>query len=820
MLSLSPYPGDPRPRRAAEALVREGMSVDFIGLYDGEDSRREVLNGVNILRLPIEHRRGGTLTYAYEYSSFILLTAAILAWRSLHRRYDLIYVNNMPDILVASALFPKALGAKVILDLHDPMPELMTTIFGLEPERSSVRFIKALEKWSLSRADLVLTVNLACKRIFARRSCLPDKIGVIMNTPDGDIFRFRAARSYPARTACKNGRFVIMYHGSIVERNGLDLVVDALDKVKASVPGAELRVYGPRTPFFDRVLNTVREKRLEDSLRYLGNKRVEDLVPEIEQCDVGVVPNHRNAFTDINTPTRLFEYLALGKPVVAPSTPGITDYFAEDSLFFFESGNAEDLARQIGYVFANPSTATDIAERGQQVYLSHTWEQEEQTLVNLVRELFKGGCTRVSTSTTHSTETIRPGNAQGKEERAIRRSTEQVQRWVEAQNYRGYEPFDGLSSWARPLAFGTQLGERILQQIIRQSPVNLRPLFGIPRQDSTKGQGYMAWGYLTLYKACQDPLLLEKAIRCLEWLDKHKVGRFQYHSWSNHFDFVSRGGSYTKDDPIIVWTSLIGQAYLEAFEITGREWFLNIAESACQWILQLPREKTNRGDCLSYLAHRQSSIHNSNMLGACLLARTGQHNGNQEYFDVARSAIVYSCSRQMADGAWWYGEEPMYRWVDNFHTGYNLDSLHYYMESTGDREFRTNFDRGLVYYKANFFEPTARPKYYTNKTFPVDIQCIAQSIDSLALFSEDDPDSLPLAKKVAAWAIANMQDPQGYFYFRQYPLVKAKTPMLHWGQATMFRALAHLLLRMKISEPAVPCDAEQPARALKSDLTA
>jgi len=386
--------------------------------------------------------------------------------------------------------------------------------------------------------------------------------------------------------------------------------------------------------------------------------------------------------------------------------------------------------------------------------------------------------------------------------RDVERSLDSVQRWVEDREYRGYEPFDGLSSWARPLAFGNQLAERILQQAIRQCPFNLRPVFGVRPQDSTKGRGYMAWGYLTLYRATQQKDYLDKAVRCLEWLDKHKVARFKHHSWSNHFDFVSRGGSYTKDDPIIVWTSLIGHAYIDAFEITGSPWFLDVAVSACNWILDLPREKTVRGECVSYLAHVQSSIHNANMLGASLLARTAKYNGSKEYLQVARSAMEYSCSRQLSDGSWWYAEEPKYHWIDNFHTGYNLSSLNFYLEASGDDEFRPNLNPGLAFYKAHFFEESGRPKYYHTRTYPVDIQCVAQSIETLALFADRDPECLELAEKVAAWAIRNMQDSKGYFYYRQYPLLKAKTPMLHWGQATMFKALADLLLRLNSADSA------------------
>jgi polysaccharide biosynthesis protein VpsJ len=389
-------------------------------------------------------------------------------------------------------------------------------------------------------------------------------------------------------------------------------------------------------------------------------------------------------------------------------------------------------------------------------------------------------------------------------DKQILNSLNRVRDWVERGEYRGYEPFDGLSSWARPLAFGNQLAERLLQQTIRQCPWNLRPVLGVRPKDSTKGRGYMAWGYLTLYRATQDKALLERALECLTWLDQHRVARFQHHSWSNHYDFVSRGGRYTKDDPIIVWTSIIGHAFVDAFEITGMRWCLDTAESACNWIMELPREKTAQGDCVSYFHHTQSSIHNANMLGASLLARAAKHTGSEDFFRVAQSAMLYSCSRQRPDGSWWYAEAPKYHWIDNFHTGYNLDSLDIYVEATGDRQFAGQLEAGLRFYKANFFESSGRPKYYHGRTYPVDIQCAAQSIDTLARFAVRDRECAELAGKVASWTVSNMQHPtKGFFYYRQYPLVTAKTPMLHWGQATMFKALAELACyRRSCSEPA------------------
>ena len=398
MVTFSPYPADPRPRRAAAALLKEGMSVDLICLGDEKAPKREAFNGIDIFRVPITNRRGGKFSYAYQYSTFILISSIILAMRSLKRRYDMVYVHNMPDILVLSSLVPKALGAKVILDLHDPMPELMTTIFNLDKNSLSVRIISRLEKWSMARADLVLTVNIACKRIFASRSCRPEKIGVVMNAPDEEIFPFRAAGSYPSANDAPTKRFVIMYHGSLVERNGLDLAVDALALVREAVPAAELRIYGRKTPFLERVMGEARQKGLQDRVQYLGPRRLEDLVREIEDCDVGIIPNHRSAFAEINTPTRIFEYLALGKPVIAPRTPGIQDYFNPESLLFFESGNAEELAQKIEFVFSHPAEVAELARRGQEVYREHNWRIERLRLIDLVAALLGKGVIRVDST--------------------------------------------------------------------------------------------------------------------------------------------------------------------------------------------------------------------------------------------------------------------------------------------------------------------------------------------------------------------------------------------------------------------------------------
>jgi len=390
VLLYSYYPADPRPRRAAEALVKEGVTVDLICLRENENEpTRETINGVNVFRVRRKRHRGDKRRYVDQYAAFILTSFAYLAFRSLTRKYDFVHVHNMPDALVFSALVPKLLGAKIILDLHDPMPELMQTIFNLPEESLSVRVLKRLEKWSLGFADLVLTVNLACKKIYSSRSCPPQKIDVVMNSPDDDIFQFRPLQLMASN---KNGSdpdkpFVILYHGSLVRRNGFDLAVDALETVRKRIPAVKLKVCGERTPFFEEVMESARQRALQDTIHYLGARSVNQIVEAIQNCDLGIIPNHRNIFTELNTPTRIFEYLALGKLVIAPQAKGIQDYFGDEDLVFFKLGDADDLARKIEFAYSHPHVVEQIVKRGQEVYLAHKWSQEKLNLLDSISEL-------------------------------------------------------------------------------------------------------------------------------------------------------------------------------------------------------------------------------------------------------------------------------------------------------------------------------------------------------------------------------------------------------------------------------------------------
>jgi len=372
-------------------------------------------------------------------------------------------------------------------------------------------------------------------------------------------------------------------------------------------------------------------------------------------------------------------------------------------------------------------------------------------------------------------------------------SIEALTHWVEEHHYRGYDPGDGQMSFLSYFTGNIHFLRRLLTATVLRTPFHIRPLIGIKPHTSTKGMGYMAWGYVKMYALTGDEGYRHRAESCLEWLMENGSPGYQDYCWGNHFAFSTRGGTIPQLMPTIVWSSLIGLAFVEAYEVLKNPRYLEVAVSTSKWVKSLPREQTTHGDCLSYVPFRQSSIHNSNMLGAAFLARTAVHSKDHQSLSVAKDAMTYSCSRQNADGGWFYGAGEKHRWIDSFHTGYNLDSLKRFIDSTANQEFEQHLRRGFQYFKLHFFDSDGRPKYYHDKAGPVDVQCAAQAIDTLTMFRDMDPESIALAQKVAVWTISNMQAEDGHFYYRDLGWTKIKTPMFHWGQGTMFKALANCL---------------------------
>jgi hypothetical protein len=385
------------------------------------------------------------------------------------------------------------------------------------------------------------------------------------------------------------------------------------------------------------------------------------------------------------------------------------------------------------------------------------------------------------------------------QQKNIQESLVRLDRWVQAAGWKAYDTFDGLSSPLAPiLTLGRPLLKIAWQQGVRRFPLNLRPLLGIKPGMSTKGMGFFAQGYLRRYQAHGDATCLEKAKYCLQWLIENRSRAFKGFCWGNHFDYQSRGGNISKGTPTIVWTGLIGHAFLDAYEQLGDASYLDVARSACDFILdELGWLEFPEGILLQYYPDANILIHNSSMIGASLLARVNSLSPNPRYRELSERAIQYTLHHQTEAGAWYYGVGEKWKWIDSFHTGYVLESLAIFIRATGGTQYEPALKRGYEYFVRTFFLPDGTPRYYDYKTLPIDIQCASQAIQTLVNLRDLHSASIPTAVSVAEWTIKHMQDRSGYFYYRKYPLITNKTPTLHWGQATMFAALALLDRHLK-----------------------
>lgn len=383
MVVFSYYPADPRPRREAEALVEAGYSVDIICLRNIGEASQAVFNRVIIHRLPLQKRRGSKVRYLFEYAIFFILSFIKLTVLFAKKRFAVVHVHNMPDFLAFTALIPKLFRRKVFLDLHDPMPEVFMAKYGYEEGNFLIKILKLMERLSISFSDLVLTPNIAFRDRFISRGCPSNKIHIIMNSPQETIFSCKPdyRTNGTSELSNQNNRKVIMFHGTIVERHGLDLALYALNQLKHDIPNIDFEVYG-EGDYVPRFLELVDELGLHDMVHYQGHVTVERIAEAIREIDLGIIPNRRSAFTDINMPTRIFEYLAMSKPVIAPRTPGIQDYFGEGDILYFIPNDVESLKKQICIGLSDSELRNEVLNKGMKIYLKHRWFCQKGHLIN------------------------------------------------------------------------------------------------------------------------------------------------------------------------------------------------------------------------------------------------------------------------------------------------------------------------------------------------------------------------------------------------------------------------------------------------------
>lgn len=387
MVVFSRFPMDTRVRREAEALYTAGFSVDIICLAEKNKPNKELIHGVQVYRIRLEKKRGTKLRYISDYLHFITVSFLKLSFMHLKKRYDIIHVHNMPDILVFSSLFPKLTGSKVILDLHDTMPELFETIFSVHRTNPIITLLTFLEKISIRIADIVITPNISFRDVFISRGCPADKIHIVMNSPDEKIFNNEISVSNIDSKIIKE-QFNIMFHGTIVERHGLDTALEAVNKLRLKIPNMALHIFG--TSEYIKVLKKrSNQLNLKNAVKFHNLVPIETIVSTIRQIDVGIIPNKIGPFTNLNFPVRIFEYLSMGKPVIVPKTQGISDYFDTDSMIYFESNNSESLSNSILEVYKNPLRTSDIVANGYEVYKKYRWEIQKNELLLIINKLIK-----------------------------------------------------------------------------------------------------------------------------------------------------------------------------------------------------------------------------------------------------------------------------------------------------------------------------------------------------------------------------------------------------------------------------------------------
>ena len=383
MVVYSYFPQDSRLRREAEALIKDGYQVNILCLRNSEQSKEENLYGINIFRVNMSKSRSTRRRYIKLYSSFFVRSFFKLNWLFLKNRYSVIHIHNMPDFLVFLGIIPKIFGSKVVLDLHDPSPEMLMTKFADGEASKLTKILKWQEKVSIKFAHTIITTNKSFLDRFISRGCPPDKIHIVMNSPQESIFNKFIAGS---KENSDENKYVVMFNSIIIERYGFEELLNAVNLLKEKIPGLELRVFGSGEDL-SLFLEMVQKLKLDKIVKYYGQVSLEKIVEVIPVCEIGIIPNRLGPFTQINFPTRIFEYLHMKKPVVVPRTQGIKDYFDEESIFYFDAGNADSLADVMFSIYTDPEKTLEVVNKGYEIYQRHRWESQSKNLIDIYEKL-------------------------------------------------------------------------------------------------------------------------------------------------------------------------------------------------------------------------------------------------------------------------------------------------------------------------------------------------------------------------------------------------------------------------------------------------
>ena len=382
MIAYSVYESDQRILRYAETLQKEGHRVDVIALSLSRKLSNENINGVNVFRVQHRTRRErAPLSYLLRILLFCCRTMWLLFQRQRHIRYDLVHVHSVPDFLVFTAWLPKRRGAKIILDVHDVLPELYASKFGRGADSQVFKLLLLVEKRSAAFADHVIIANhlwyeKVVSRAVPRAKCTP-----IINYPDRSIFRRRG------RTR-NDGKFILIYPGTLSWHQGLDIAIRAFDKAKDAVPNAQFHIYGLGTAM-ESLQALTKELGLQNRVRFFGHRPIQEIATIMENADLGVVPKRNDSFGDEAFSTKIMEFMAMGIPVVVAETSIDRYYFDDSMVMFFKAGDEASLATALRRVMTNDQFRAELVRNASQFIAHNDWDTNKHVYLEIVSGLVR-----------------------------------------------------------------------------------------------------------------------------------------------------------------------------------------------------------------------------------------------------------------------------------------------------------------------------------------------------------------------------------------------------------------------------------------------
>lgn len=382
MISHSVYEGDNRVMRYAETLVQRGDSVEVFALRRRPDiPKEEIVSGVKVYRIQDRFSKN-TRTKAHYLATllrFLFVSSWEVSRRHWRKRYDIVHVHNIPDFLVFAALYPKLTGTKIILDVHDIVPELFATTFNESPDSIWIRALKSMEKFSARFANHVILSNHLWLEKYASRAAPKDKCSVFINHVDTRIFK-------PKRREARKRNPVVIFPGSLQWHQGLDIAIRAFQKLLSRIPNAEFHIYGDG-PMERRLIALTKELGLEDSVRFFEPRELTEMAGLMAQADLGVVPKRADSFGNEAYSTKILEFMAVGVPVVAASTK-IDRYYFNDSLVrFFDAGDPDSMAAAMYEVLTNRGLQLRLVSQGTEHAARNNWASRKEEYLDLIDSL-------------------------------------------------------------------------------------------------------------------------------------------------------------------------------------------------------------------------------------------------------------------------------------------------------------------------------------------------------------------------------------------------------------------------------------------------